>query len=180
MDIFNELLYKEMGNTEESDKKVCLINNEDLTDDNTIKLYCGHDFSYGSIFKEVVSQRKYKRFKEKMKNTDIKCPYCRSIQHGILPYMDGYSKIKFVNDPPEYAMLLSTCTRVILSGKRKGILCGKRTNTEYCTRCSKIKEKRYCSAVIRSGKKKGEQCMNICKNDNYCGKHNLKKKKDST
>ena len=176
MEIFNECLYKELGKTYESDKKLCLINNEELTDYNTIKLYCGHEFSYGSIFKEVISQREYKRFKENIKKTDIKCPYCRNIQHGILPYMDGYPKINFVNEPSEYAMMLKTCSRVILSGKRKGTNCGKRTNTDYCTRCSKIKQKRYCNAIIKSGKKKGKHCMNVCKFDNYCGKHNLKKK----
>ncbi len=47
----------------------------------------------------------------KVNYNEIKCPYCRSITHHILPYYPypDVSKVKYVNSPPDLALAGLTC-----------------------------------------------------------------------
>ena len=97
---FNEELMQLLcqDDDDDDDENICLITNTKLKN-NFVKLVCGHKFNYKSIFNEVKNQKKYWNHYEtqKLKENEIKCPYCRTIQTGLLP--------RFVNALP-YGNLL--------------------------------------------------------------------------
>lgn len=142
---FNKQLYMMMAEEEkiEENEKVCLITNNKLTD-NYIKLSCNHTFNYEAIFNEVKKQKiKYNHLEvTRLKKNQIKCPYCRTIQNGLLPYVEGFEKIKYVNCPPKLEFLPNKCNYIFASGKKKGQSCGKGCSKDYCTTHEKIMLKR--------------------------------------
>ncbi len=144
---FNKQLYMMMTQEEEiidkENENVCLITNNKLTD-NYIKLICNHTFNYKAIFNEVKKQKiKYNHLEvTRLKKNQIKCPYCRTIQNGLLPYVEGFEKIKYVNYPEGLQHLPNKCNYIFSSGKKKGQSCGKGCSKDYCTTHEKIMLKR--------------------------------------
>lgn len=61
----------------------------------------------------------------KVEYNEIKCPYCRSITHNILPYYpyQEVSKIKYVNTPPKLSLPSLSCEYSELSKCSKGTIC---------------------------------------------------------
>jgi hypothetical protein len=98
----NKLLNKENIKNEniKNEENICLISNEELTD-NFIKLNCGHSFNYIPLYKDLVNQKQKFNTMEVMelKKDEIRCPYCRTKQYGVLPYYEefGLPKINGVN-----------------------------------------------------------------------------------
>lgn len=102
--------YKELYNSlddeniiiDTENKELCLITNVPLKD-NYVKLNCGHKFNYEAIFKDIFNHKKkfnnMEQIKTKLKQTQIRCPYCRNIQDELLPYYEnlGYPKEHGVN-----------------------------------------------------------------------------------
>jgi hypothetical protein len=105
---------------------ICLITNKKLND-NVIKLQCGHTFNYEPLYKEVICQKVRRSYLEttRLKDYQIKCPYCRTIQNKLLPYinLNGIKKIVGVNSPLHKTMATNNCKYVYKSGKRKGLPC---------------------------------------------------------
>lgn len=132
---FSEELMKQLCNDEKEDEKVCLITGEKLCN-NFITLECGHTFNYNSIMSELINQRKKNRLEiQKCGTNQIKCPYCRSIHKGILPYIDGYDKLTTINWSKQNVKMFRTCKGILSSGKRKGEVCGCRAKFgDYCGR----------------------------------------------
>ena len=186
---FNKYLM-ELISEDDKEKKsdindnLCLISNEPLVD-NYITMSCGHKFNYIPIINEFINQKKNPNQFEviRLKNYDLKCPYCRTIQKGTIPYYVSIykSKIKGINWPPSKMYCNSTCSCIIKSGKRKGQLCGKKCVGKFCTRHNKINNKKAkkimvkCTQILKSGKRKGMVCGAICKT-NECIKHHLCKR----
>ena len=186
--IFFSLLNKYNTNMNEIEEtNICLISHESLTE-NHIELECGHMFNYKNIFNEVKTQKNNPSYYEvqKLRNNEIKCPYCRRKQNGILPHITGYDKIKYVNTPIYMVMKLNKCKHRYKSGKRKGQLCNKKCTKEYCTRCgryakkslikatlknSTLKNVEVCPVILKSGKRKGQPCNVSCKVNGKCGRH---------
>lgn len=201
---FYEELFKSISNIDETDNitndNVCLITNETLDDDH-VKLECGHTFNYVPIYNEIY-QQKYNKTSTEVQIVDrysLKCPYCRNIQHGLLPPpQDKHGELgdtKFVNFPLHKCMKQHTCKYIFISGKNKGIQCSKPSFGDYCTRHIKYKNtqnkpthdcqdknvntiinsKQSCCAILMSGKRKGQICgakSKVFYNDkHYCGKH---------
>ena len=193
---FNELLMLELDKNDE-DENVCLITNEKLKDDH-IEFICKHKFNYKPIFNEICKQKmnyikkKQHNYLEVQKLTkyQMKCPYCRKIQNGILPYEEGYNKLYFINWPPAHTLKTNICGYTFLSGKKKGTLCNKPCLKKYCSSHLKIlnnrklkqaekekkkketktkKEKNFikCSALT----KKGVQCSRKAKEGGFCKQH---------
>ena len=145
-DDFFKMLELEM-NKEESYDDNCLITNEPL-EKSHIKLTCTHSFNYKPLLNEVCKQKinlirgkKYSNNLEIQKLTkyQMKCPYCRTIQNGILPYLASCKKTPFVNWPEKYSLKLNKCPYVFKSGKRKNQMCSakcnlKHNNNYYCKR----------------------------------------------
>lgn len=152
---FNDELMKmleESYNESDNNSEKCLISNEPL-EDNCIKLECNHKFNYKHIYNEVYKQKKNAWHSEvnKVKNAEIKCPYCRNIQKGLLPHREGYDKVKYVNWPVSLMMLPDNCIYTFASGKRKGEFCGKKCMGKYCSSHGKI--------ILKRKKKEQEKKM---------------------
>ena len=196
---FNIELMKLLEDDDEDDENVCLIDGLPL-DNTCIELTCKHKFNYLSLLQEIKVQKKYNNLEvQKLNSYQIKCPYCRGLHNGVLPYRENIFKIKLkgVNWPPSKVLKTKHCTAIIKSGKRKGQPCNKLCHGLYCPRHQKLAEKakekvkastqinkkisksnfKSCIAIIKSGKRKGEICGCKCKNNqNMCGRHISKKK----
>jgi len=143
---FNEELMKMLQESYDSNDgniETCLISGETL-EDNHITLECNHKFNYNHIYKEVYKQKTQPWHSEvnKVKRHQLKCPYCRNIQQGILPYREDSIKVKYVNWPPSLMMLPDQCVYEFSSGKRKGQACGKKCSGKYCSSHQRIMKKR--------------------------------------
>lgn len=197
-DFFGEL-FKCVGENKKVEDEVCLISGEPLKK-YSVTLECGHTFNYDEIFNEVYQQKcNPKRLEtQRLRINELKCPYCRNIQQQILPQLNNNYELYYgVNTPLKYCMFLSKCKHVYKYGKRKGSICNRNTNDEFCKmhakcvankKCDVSKNeiivtegalenipltnnKDYCQAIIPRGKRKGMQCLNRKKNGNYCGIH---------
>lgn len=102
IDFYKELynsLYENAENAENTientieNKELCLITNMPLKD-NFVKLNCGHKFNYEAIYKDIFNHKKkfniMEQLKTKLKQKQIRCPYCRHIQDELLPYYEGF------------------------------------------------------------------------------------------
>jgi hypothetical protein len=196
-DFQKELLELLDSNESDEDNK-CLISNVNL-DIKYVKLSCGHKFNYNSIFNEIKYQKKHTHYLEtqKLSQNELKCPYCRTIQKGLLPSRENFNNIVGVNWPKKHQYKAFDCVYSFLSGKKKGNKCGKKCFELYCTghdKIIKIREAKaiekeaiekeavekinvltgtQCQYVFKKGKNKGTSCG---RNSNfldecYCSKH---------
>ena len=99
------------SNIYEDNNNCCLITGNPLKS-NYITLQCNHKFNYEDLYKEICafkfSRRKYFR----CNINDIQCPYCRNIQHKLLPYIPIYkdvNRIVGVNSPSLFCMKHKFC-----------------------------------------------------------------------
>ena len=117
--------YKELHQSiceKQNEAPLCLISSMPL-ETNYINLQCGHSFNYSPIFTEVSRQKKINYLEtQKIEKNQIKCPYCRKVQNGLLPFHKKYGKVKKVNWPPKHSYSTQRCTARIRSGKRKNEL----------------------------------------------------------
>jgi hypothetical protein len=105
IDFFSEL-YKSLDeddkNEDEDDNKKCLITNQLLTD-RFVKLNCGHLFNYLPLLNDIKNHKeKFNNLEgshTKLKQDEIRCPYCRNRQTDLLPYYEDLyaDKIHGVN-----------------------------------------------------------------------------------
>jgi|UniRef100_A0A6C0C6S3 hypothetical protein len=178
---FNDALMALISIDEENDE-VCLIDGSKLSE-NSIELKCTHKFNYLSILNEINIQRKHNHLEtQKISHYQIKCPYCRTVHNGILPYNETLfsEKINGVNWPPSKVLKTKKCQSIMKSGKRKGEECSKSCIGQYCSRHTKLQLKwstnQLCNTILKNGAKKGEKCDCKCKkNSDKCGRHILKK-----
>jgi len=87
---FYEELYKSLDEDDNNnDENICLITNEKLID-KFIKLNCGHKFNYIPLYYDLINYKfKYNSMEShhnRLKFNEIRCPYCRNKQVGLLPY----------------------------------------------------------------------------------------------
>jgi len=86
----------------EDDKNMCLITNQPLID-KYVTLICGHKFNYIPIYNDIANHKKKFNIMECssgiLNTNEIRCPYCRTKQQGVLPYYKelGLKKINGVN-----------------------------------------------------------------------------------
>lgn len=113
---FFEELYKSLDIEEseektEDDKNNCLITNQPLTDKH-VELNCGHKFNYIPLYHDILNHKKKFNTMEgtvsRLHTNEIRCPYCRKKQAGVLPYYPefGFGKVSGVNfyDPNKQTM----------------------------------------------------------------------------
>jgi hypothetical protein len=104
---FFDELYKSLDANEsnaktEIDDNLCLITHQLLTE-NFVKLNCGHKFNYEPLFHDILNHKqKYNNMESSqtaLTNNEIRCPYCRTKQKGVLPYCEvlPFPKINGVN-----------------------------------------------------------------------------------
>lgn len=201
--LFNELLSKDSDN---EDDNVCLISGENLEPDH-LCLPCNHSFNYFPLFNEVRKQKisflpnkkSYSYLEtQKLKNFEMKCPYCRTIVNGILPPNSKFPMIIYVNFPHKLiynGFFKNKCQYIFKSGKRKNTSCNLKCYGEFCQnhlkRGNALKKKNKnlpyislakpsgaCHHKMLRGNRKGELCGKTAKwsvNDKcYCKTHAVK------
>lgn len=181
MEQLKELFFKEVNDDEydNNNDKICCISGEQL-EDNYITLSCKHRYNYFSIFNEVLNQKNNSEgniYSKYLKPSELRCPYCRNVQVGILPYRNEYSKIYGVNYPDSLVMKLDTCKYIFKSGINKDNMCSKPCYENYCKQHFKIMSSTCtiakCNKILKSGKNKGKLCnCNVFK-DGYCKRHSV-------
>lgn len=100
LDFFSEL-YKSLDeeDTIESNNNdnLCLITNQVLVD-KFIELNCGHKFNYIPLYNDIYNHKKKFNNMEgsasSLKMNEIRCPYCRKKQLGVLPYYENLISAK--------------------------------------------------------------------------------------
>ena len=133
IDFFAELnklnISEQENQTKENNDNMCLLSHLPLTTHN-ITLPCNHSFNYIDLYNEIVAKRlKYNNYdQDKLQDNQTKCPYCRVIHNGLIPYiqLDGVKQLKKVNSPYEYVFdkYKIKCSYLLKSGKNKGQCCG--------------------------------------------------------
>jgi hypothetical protein len=94
-------LYKTLDKDDEYDD-CCLITGEKLAE-KSVKLGCGHAFNYVPLFKDVLNHKnKFNVMETKLGSVqlnEIRCPYCRTKQPGVLPFHAelGFEKTNGIN-----------------------------------------------------------------------------------
>ena len=89
IDFYSEL-YKSLDTEDDvnNDENICLITNQPLTSF-FVKMDCGHKFNYIPIYNDLVNHKqKFNNLEGdgKLNYNEIRCPYCRNKQIGLLPY----------------------------------------------------------------------------------------------
>ena len=123
IDFYSELAKSLNNPTEQIGDNNCLITNLPLTE-NFITLECNHKFNYTPLVNDLTNH-KYKfnsMERQRLKPTEIRCPYCRNIQKNLLPYYENMNvnKIHGVNFIDE-TIKLSTASRCVINGTFVGV-----------------------------------------------------------
>ena len=182
--IFNELLSSSLidsDSSEENNEDICLISQETLEHDH-VKLLCSHKFNYNFIYAEVLNQKLNPNHNEiqKLKKFQFKCPYCRTIQEGVLPSNSKFPSTFGINAPSTQVIKNSICEYVFVSGKKKNTTCSKKCYGKYCNAHKKIMDKRAQKNILQSKQfictattKKGTPCKRKarCIKKLYCMQH---------
>ena len=168
---FNSELLKmicEEESEDNNDTEQCLIGGEPLLNSH-VTLKCGHKFNYLNIIEEVKRQRIPSILEvQKIKRNQIKCPYCRKIQDGLLPFHASLSaKIYGVNWPPSQMLHRFHCKAMYKYGKKRGQLCRKPSCSKYCNRHKNYKVKKVNKKVNKKVVPKNIiQTINLTSNSN--------------
>mgnify|MGYP001196669562 FL=1 len=181
----NEQLNEISDESETNKEDICLISMEKL-EESHITLPCSHKFNYIPLYNEICEQKTKNNPLEvvKLHFNEIKCPYCRTITTGLLPYqcIDGVKKKCGVNYPLKHCLPIYKCEWVYKNGNLLGEKCNQKAglynNHCYCNKHinfinNKIKIEK-CDSILVSGKRKGQRCGCKCFKDSKCKRH-LKK-----
>jgi hypothetical protein len=153
---FYDELYKSLDEPEDgSELNVCLITNKPLEED-CISLSCNHNFNYEAIYNDIYNHKKKYNSMERcaVKSTQIRCPYCRTIQNKLLPQKWGYKNVHGVNfyDEEQENMQLKNYSPAQF---KQGKCCYKYTESKLTThqgcinkyvKTLPLDEQTYCSA----------------------------------
>ena len=125
--MFAELLKN--GDSETDESGICLVTGAPLTE-NHVTLACGHKFNYGAIYNELRLMREWSGRPydtNYVGQREMRCPYCREITPGLLPYVPSIvdKRVSGVNAPQAFCIGQVPCKHVLLRGQRKGQACGK-------------------------------------------------------
>jgi hypothetical protein len=115
---FYEELYKSLDDEDNQnnivENKLCLITDEPLTD-KYIQMECGHKFNYIPLYYDIKNHKqKFNSLESnatRLHTNEIRCPYCRNKQIGVLPYYPelGLDKVNGVNyTHPSYKQPLTS------------------------------------------------------------------------
>ena len=90
-ELYKSLDYEESIHKTDEDNNKCLITNQVLTD-KFIEMTCGHKFNYLPLYYDILNHKnKFNNLEgnsTRLKHNEIRCPYCRKRQTGLLPYYE--------------------------------------------------------------------------------------------
>jgi hypothetical protein len=88
-ELYKSLDIEENEEKTEEDNNLCLISNQPLTD-TYVQLICGHKFNYMPLYLDIKNHKQLFNSLEgtatRLNIDEIRCPYCRKKQKGVLPY----------------------------------------------------------------------------------------------
>jgi len=88
---FFDALYKSLDIDDNEDENICLITNEQLTN-NFVQLQCNHKFNYFPLYNDIKNHKQKFNALEghngHLRSEEIRCPYCRNKQKELLPYYE--------------------------------------------------------------------------------------------
>ena len=130
------IIHSDVQNSEEQNYSVedcCLVCHDKLTDDDSVKLKCGHKFHYSCIFMTY-----------KANSNKRECPYCRTdggylkLKDGMIPFFnihrefEDYVSGNFNLDNINY--IPGKCKKILKTGKNAGTQCKNKhkPGEEYC------------------------------------------------
>ena len=102
-ELYKSLDVEENEHKTEEDSKLCLITNAPLTE-YYVEMLCGHKFNYVPLYLDIKTHKKKFNGLEsttgQLKHDEIRCPYCRKKQKGVLPYYEelALEKVNGVNN----------------------------------------------------------------------------------
>jgi len=158
IDFYAEL-YSSLDNEEESNKMVCLITDEVLTE-NHVELECGHKFNYVPLFNDIKNHKgKFNSLEANyVKINEIRCPYCRARQKTLLPYYPelGLPKIVGVNKEqtlsPPRVYIIGSCQYEGCINTHIHVCKFERDEKTYCFLHYKMRE-RFCQKEDKMNEK---------------------------
>jgi len=177
--LFNEIINdsSDDGNDAET---LCMISGK-LLDVNAVTLPCGHKFDYLSLLADQVA------FKANLPGSPNRCPYCRQVYNGCIPYRADLSskKARNVNTPVDmcfekhacyFEKSGQSCTINATVPIGSGFACWRHYKGALKAQASKAKQQLNsvkCKAILKSGKGKGNVCGATVKEENseYCKRH---------
>ena len=202
---FYKLLNEELDTESNNDDNMCLLTNLPLTLNHITLPVCKHKFNYLPLLKEVLRQKDintneikthnhyYGHNYNKVPYGYIKCPYCRRLSNGCLPYIPDLYNLKHtdVNYPLCNAIVQTFCKHIMINGKRKGQECGRIAYEveENVFTCKVHKPKPpslsnivppqtqnenilLCKSILKTGARAGQECGNKVKKDfTTCARH---------
>jgi hypothetical protein len=92
IDFYSEL-YKSLDKDDNNldDENLCLITNEPLVN-LYVTLQCNHKFNYIALYNDIKNHKQkfnaLEGHKSQLKSDEIRCPYCRNKQTGLLTYYE--------------------------------------------------------------------------------------------
>lgn len=101
-ELYKSLDIEENNEKTDEDNNLCLISNEQLTD-KYVTMECGHKFNYLPLYLDVKNHKQKFNGMEgsstRLYQDEIRCPYCRKKQAGVLPYYEefGLEKLHGIN-----------------------------------------------------------------------------------
>jgi len=137
----------------------CLISKEPI--ENNITLPCNHAYEYIYLYEEIKVQKQRHK-------TYFKCPYCRHMYNGTIPYyeIDGVDKITNINHNHRNLLNIHKCLHTNCT---RGA--NKYKNGFYCNKHVQVSTN-HCSAICKNG----NPCKNAIKVGSQCNVHNKKDK----
>ena len=90
-ELYKSLDDEENNNKTDEDNNKCLITNQPLID-KFVEMKCGHKFNYIPLFYDVLNHKQKFNNMEgsatRLKQNEIRCPYCREKSTSLLPYYE--------------------------------------------------------------------------------------------
>lgn len=111
-ELYKSLDIEENEEKTEEDNNLCLISNQPLTDTH-IQLICGHKFNYMPLYLDIKNHKQLFNSLEgtstRLNIDEIRCPYCRKKQIGLLPYYPDIGLkthgVNYINQSIKYSSL---------------------------------------------------------------------------
>lgn len=149
----------------------CLITNEPLTHLH-VTLDCGHKFNYLPLYNEVKNQKNGKNFLEvtRLQVCEVKCPYCRKINSGILPFHESLKEVaprlhgvnSSYTSPSSSPIAKTTKSKVVVN---KPVVVKKPLSISVPV------EVIACTQLLKTGLNKGNPCNKPACMDGLCMRH---------
>lgn len=92
-ELYKSLDVEDNEHKTEEDNNLCLISNQPLAD-KFVQMGCGHKFNYIPLYLDVKNHKQNFNLMEsnscRLNIDEIRCPYCRKKQKGLLPYYEEF------------------------------------------------------------------------------------------